>query len=245
MKTSSAPLRSRAGFTLVEVMISLTIVVLVLSLALSTFLFGLKAMYRDMERLQTNASLRSFTAQISKETIDASEFYVFPLYTALDGNVDLTNDVSTLTADSFDTFLAYGDCLVLITRVSVDDTTANIRQIRIYYRQVTNSNNDGPIRYWESTDYGSSGTSTSLTALLNAINLNATPAYSGSRVLAKIARGRRIGSTSNYYPIFSTESATTTPTNENVSINVEFLNGSSINNLLSSSSFNYTISPRR
>jgi len=253
MKTQSSLRRSGpAGFTLVEVMISMTIVVLVLGLCLSTFLFCLKAMYRDMERLKTNASLRSFTAQISKETVDASEYYLFPLYTALDGNVNLSTapiDTSSWVTDSYGSSYAYGDCLVLVTRVSEATTNSAIRQFRIYYRRVTNSNNDGEIRFWESQDYGLTSTQTDLTALLNTVNLNTTPAYSGSRVLTKIARGRKKPgwSASNliYYPIFCTESATTTATNQNVSINVEFINGTSVNNLLSSSSFNYTISPRK
>jgi hypothetical protein len=36
-----------------------------------------------------------------------------------------------------------------------------------------------------------------------------------------------------------------TPTNDSVSINVEIINGTTANSMLSSSSFNYTISPRR
>jgi hypothetical protein len=47
------------------------------------------------------------------------------------------------------------------------------------------------------------------------------------------------------YPAFSTESPNSTPINGFVAINLEFVNGSTVNNLLSSSSFNYTISPRR
>ena len=47
------------------------------------------------------------------------------------------------------------------------------------------------------------------------------------------------------YPAFSSESPDSTATNGFISINLEFINGTTINNLLSSSSFNYTISPRR
>ena len=47
------------------------------------------------------------------------------------------------------------------------------------------------------------------------------------------------------YPMFSTESATQTSTNGFISINIEFINGMTQNDLLSTSSFNYTISPRR
>ena len=53
------------------------------------------------------------------------------------------------------------------------------------------------------------------------------------------------GTTNNFYPIFSSEAPTITASNESFSINVEFINGTTVNNLLSSSSFNYTVSPRR
>lgn len=245
MKTSPAP--RRAGFTLVEILISLTIVTTVSAMALSSFLMGLRFMYKDTQRLMTNARLRSFTAQIAKETVDASDFYVFPSYKTLDGNVDLAADVAPLAADSYGTQLAQGDCLVLITRVNVDDTS-NIRQFKIYYRHVASQDNEGALRYYESQDYGASGTTSSLTTLLNAVNLNSSPLITGSKELANRAKGRPIpGATATplFYPIFSTESPTPTPVNETVSINVEFINGSTINHLLSSSSFNYTISPRR
>jgi hypothetical protein len=51
--------------------------------------------------------------------------------------------------------------------------------------------------------------------------------------------------TNDFYPIFSSESSTATPVNDGVSINVEIINGTTAANQLSSSSFNYTISPRR
>ena len=255
MKTQNpSPRSGTAGFTLVEVMVSMTIVTIVMGLCLSTFLFCLRTMYKDMERLKTNASLRSFTAQISKETVDASEYYLFPLYTTLDGNVNMATapiDTSSWLADAFGSTLAYGDCLVLVTRADESSTNSSIRQWRIYYRVVTNTNNDGEIRFWESQDYVATGVAppVDVTAMLNSVNLNTTPQYPGSRVLTKIARGRKkptwTASSPAYYPIFCTESATTTATNQNVSINVEFINGTSADNMLSSSSFNYTISPRK
>lgn len=254
MKKQSFSRRAPAdAFTLVEVMISMTIVVMVMGMAMSTYLFGLRTMYKDTQRLITNANLRYFVAQVSKETLDASEFYIFSTYTKLDGSVDLNTDVTTITSDSFGTDIYHGDCLVLVTRVSLD-TLAAVRQFRIYYRVVTNSNQEGGIRYYESQDYGTtgaltSGVATPLATLLNGVNLNSNPAYAGSgtnRILAPRARGRPTASNSAvYYPIFSSELPTLSVTNESVSINVEIINGSTVNNLLSSSSFNYTISPRR
>lgn len=235
-----------AGFTLIEVMISMTIAVLAMGMALSTFLFGLRMMYKDNVRLETNASLRAFMAQISKETLDASEFHLFPSYEKLDGDVDLLADVSPLTTDPYGADIAHGDCVVLVTRTAVT-SDAKVRKFRIYYRVVTeaNHNDEATIRFYASPDWGAAGNNSPLTTLLNAVNLVATPQLAGSKQLADRAKGRRIGATSAFYPIFSSEAPTVTANNESFSINVEFINGSTANNLLSSSSFNYTVSPRR
>lgn len=270
MKTPRPHPAGRAGFTLVEVMISMTIVTLCMGMCLSTFLFGLRMMYKDNVRLQTNTSLRYFTSQLAKETVDSSEFYLFPDYTALDGSVDIdasdgASDLAVAVDDGNGTLLASGDCIVLVTRTSVT-TGSLVRQFRIYYRvcKVADVNYQAPIRYYESTDWGSSGTTDTITTLLNAVNLStntnytkntatqtitSTSAYAlsghSNRQITPTAKGRRIGSTSNYYPIFCSEGPVVTATNENFSINVEFINGTSAINMLSSSSFNYTVSPRR
>jgi len=234
-----------SGFTLPEVLISLGVVSLVLAATMSTFLFGYRMMYRDSQRLATNATLRYFVAQVSHETLDASEFYIFQDYRALDGNVDLEDDVTTSVTYVDGVNVYHGDCLVLVTRVNLD-ASARVRKFRIYYRVATDPSVEAPIRYYESTDYGASGTATSLTTLLNGVNLRNNPNVSGSRQLAERSRGRPVDSDPRkIYPIFSSEFPTLTKTNENVSINVEIINGSTVNNLLSSSSFNYTISPRR
>ena len=272
MKTSFLRSRRSTGFTLAEVMISMTIVSMVMAMCMSTFLFGLRAMYKDTQRLATNANLRSFMAQISKETLDASYFYLFGYYTKLDGNIDLTADPAFMTqindaADNdYDKWVAQGDCLVLVTRTSQFRTT-DIRQIRIYYRVVTaqslvvggvqvGRNGQVALRYYETADWGE-GTSrasnghSNLTTELNLINLNSSPTLAGSRLISSRTIGRTVPSpytpytAGDRYPAFSSESPDASVTNGFVSINLEFINGSNALNLLSSSSFNYTISPRR
>ena len=272
MKTSfhSSRARPNAAFSLVEIMISMTIVTLVMGMCMSTFLMGLKMMYKDNVRLATNTSLRYFTAQMAKETVDSSEFYLLPDYMSLDGSVDIDNsdgasDMAVPADDGNGTMLASGDCIVLVTRTSIT-TGALVRQFRIYYRvcKTADVNYQAPIRYYESQDYGTSGTATTIGALLNAVNLNTNTTYTKTtatqtisstssyartgdrnRQITATAKGRRMGSTTNYYPIFCSEGPIVTATNENFSINVEFINGTSAINMLSSSSFNYTVSPRR
>jgi prepilin-type N-terminal cleavage/methylation domain-containing protein len=267
MKTISSRRRSRqSAFTLVEVMISMSIVCTVMALSMSTFLFCMRTMYKDLQRLSTNGSLRSFMAQVSKETLNASYFYLFPHYTALDGSVDLTTDYANMdqqlpdfTDDDYDKWIAHGDCLVLVTKTSLYRTT-DIRQIRIYYRNTTDqatANGESHLRYYETSDWGegTAGDPTNghndLAAELNAINLSTDFAYTGSKLITERSKGRIVDPvTTGYtagdrYPIFSTESPSQNPSTGFISLNVEFINGTTVNNMLSSSSFNYTISPRR
>lgn len=250
MNPSPSRRRPVAGFSLVEVMISMAVVTLVMGMCMSTFLFGMRMMYKDNVRLQTNTNMRYFTAQMAKETVDASEFYLFPDYRRLDGSVDIdasdgSSDLAVPADDGNGTMLANGDCIVLVTRTTVA-TGGLVRQFRIYWRVATTAtvNNTAPIRYYESADFGATGTATALTTLLNAVNLNASPSTIGRQITAQ-AKGRRIGSTTNNYPIFCSEGPVVTATNESFSINAEFINGNSVTNLLSSSTFNYTVSPRR
>jgi len=270
MKTRQPSLRvpMSVGFTLVEIMISMTIVSIVMSMCMSTFLFGLRTMYKDTQRLMTNASLRSFMAQISKETLDASYFYLFPYYTALDGSINLDTDYAPLSFtdaadDDYDKWIAHGDCLVLVTKTALYRTT-DVKQIRVYYRVTAdqgstanaNLNAEAQIRYYETADWGEGSAATSnghsdVTAELNLINLKANPSLVGSKLLNARSKGRPVPSpytpykAGDLYPVFSSESPSASATNGFISINVEFINGSKLNNLLSSSSFNYTISPRR
>ncbi len=254
------PLHSDRGFTLVEVMISMAVCVSVLAMALSTFLFGLRTMYKDTIRIQTNAAMRYFTAQMAKETVDASEFYLFPDYKKLDGSVDIadivpithpTNDLAVIDGSGN----ASGDCIVLVTRTSLA-TGGKIKQIRVYFRVVAAANvaDTAPIRYYEGQDYdpnndGSGGSSTALTTLLNAINIATNEKYAASgatnRQITDAAKGRKSDSTSTYYPMFCSDSPYLTAVNQSFSINVEFVKGNSVINMVSSSSFNYTVSPRR
>ncbi len=246
MKTPSRAPRSRsAGYTITEILVTMTISGLVAAGTLSVFVMGMKVMYRDIERLSTDSTLRQLTLHVAKETIDSTEFFLFPTYESLDGAVDLVNDLSPLDPEEPDVGelqLASGDCLVLVTRVNIDNTS-NVRQWRVYYRPVKSAATQGPLRYFESPDYGANGTATSLSALVNAVNLKQKPAFPGSRVLATTSRGRP-KSGGGYFPVFSTEATVPTATNYSISLNIEVINGKA-ENLLSSSSFNYTISPRR
>lgn len=259
------------GFTLVEIMISLTICMAVMGMCVSTFIYGLRTAYKDTERLKTNGSLRAFMSQISKETLDASFFYLLPSYSGLDGSINLATDVVPMTQidnaadDDYDKWVGHGDCLVLVTNTSTFRTT-DIRQIRIYYRLAVNQagrNAESELRYFETADWGegppddnnpatteTNGRS-NITTELNLINLNANPNLTGSRRITTRTKGRLVPAPylpyamNDRYPIFCSEAPDSTTANAFVAVNVEFINGGTKDNIISSSSFNYTISPRR
>jgi prepilin-type N-terminal cleavage/methylation domain-containing protein len=249
MNTSPRTSKKNHGFTLVEIMFSMTISVLVIGLTLGLFLQCLRIMYYDSVRLDTNANLRKFIAHISKEGLDASEFYLFPSYQTLDGDVSLDTDVSATTTDPYGKTVAHGDCIVLVMRTS-SAAEAPIRQFKIYYRVATAAarNDLSPIRFYDSGDVTATGphiTKADLEALLDSVNLSGTPSITGSRLMAEQAKGRLIPASTNSHPIFSSESPTVTPTNESFVINTEIVQGSGTSRMISSSSFNYIITPRR
>jgi hypothetical protein len=220
--------------------------------------------------LETNAALCAFTAQISRETINSSEFYLFPDYTALDGTLDLdasdgVADMSVPLDDGNGTTLAGGDCVVLVQRTTTLRGSL-VRRFRIYFRACRTSDTSlaAPLRYYESHDWGPNGTPESIESLLNAVNLKDNTSYSldpasqtvvssssyalvghSNRLIAARAKGTKDRSGTRRYPIFCSESPMLSATNENFSINVEFIAGGRTDNILSSSSFNYTVSPRR
>lgn len=234
-----------SAYTLVEVMISVTVLSILMGMTLSTFLFGLRMMYKDNERLETNTTLQYFMAQVAKQTLDASEFYIFPNYATLDGTVDSANDLTTATTDSYGVDLYHGDCLVLVTRTTLDEGS-NIRKFCIYYRTTDDPDSEGAIRYYEGKDYGTSGTTDTLDELLADVDLKDHPEISGSTQIAARCLGRpKSDGSGDRFPIFCSKAPTVSSENESVSINAEVINGSDVNNLLSSSSFNFTISPRR
>lgn len=247
MSTLPSPARRTAGFTVAEILITMTIGTLAMAGALGVLITGMRAMYRDTQRLATDSALRRLTMHVTKETVDSSEFYVLPTYESLDGSINLETDISPLAPEDPEPGqpqLAAGDCLVLVTRKTVEKT-ANVRQFRIYYRVAKVASAEGPLRYYESTNYGTDGTTTALATLLNGVNLKTTPTLTGSRVLAEKTRGKPKKDGSGYHPVFSTEATVPSATNESVSLNIEVITGTTVNNLLSSSTFNYTISPRR
>jgi len=238
---------SGAGFTLIEVMMSTMIVGLVMGLSLNAYINGMKIMYKDSQRLATNATLREFIAHMAAKTLDATNFYVFPNYQSFDGSVNLSTDPTTLATDACGTYIANGDCLLLVSLTDQTNAASNIQEFCIYYRVTTSTETQAPIWFYDSGDFGPGGTSTPLATLLNAVNLKTNPYPAGAQMIVPNALGRLMTTPAPptyHYPIFMAEAPNSQALNAAVSINVNIINGSSADNILSSSSFNYTVSPR-
>lgn len=235
------------GFTLSEVLITASLGVTTLGLAMGAFLFGMKASVKDTQRLSTNADLRYFTAHLSKKSIEATGFYLFPSYKQLDGGVNLSTDLSADEATATSDFLYHGDCVVLEIRTDTS-STSKIRQLKVYYRVPPTSSGTlsvsegGPVRYLEGRDYGTTGTTSDIVTLLNQINLSDNPNPSGAVTLVPSAIGNpRPSPAVGNYPIFCTvDSVVPSSQSQNLSINAVIVSDGVPN----ASSLNYTISPR-
>ena len=241
------------AFTLVEIIVTATIMLIGTVLIADAFLFMLRIMFKDSQRLETNAALRGTIARMTGECMDASQYYVFPTYQSISSTVNVATDTASATALTTTTYqgatsttsstpMFLGDCLVVVTLVSDLSLSSNIRQFRIFYRIVTAPEQDGELRMYKSADYGAStGTALPINTLLRSVNLSSNPRPTGSIKLAPLVHGRQIPSTAGVYPIFSSTTNIPSPSPQFVTVNMEIVGASH----LSSSSLNYTIAPRK
>lgn len=259
--------RSSAGMTLVEIMVAMTIVVMAVGGALSVFLSGLKMMYKDSQRLENNRTLRSFLSKVSAKAVDSTEFYLLTNYASIDGSIDLStgdpaswpgsSNIAAPTANAYGSNTANGDCLVLISRTNTT-SSGQIYAVRVFYRYTTSVSNQAPLRMYEMLFAGgpATGTTATVNTVLNSISINRgvgqySDTVAGTAVATTVVQladksiGRIDTVTGTRLPIFAAEVPYPQPVQENVSINVEVINGINQNDKISSSSFNYIISPRK
>ncbi len=264
MKPYSQNYRHR-GFTLTEVLISMSIATAVLGMSLSVFLYGARIMYHDSQRLETDRSLRQFMQQITSNTLESSKFYIFPSYKELDGSVDF-DDVSAIDAS---TNLADGNCLVLVTHDSLASNNPGVLRIQVYFKGDTYADGSGNVLYL-SRKYSSSSNATSLkieavnttatvetllnadfdlksTTVVNSVTKAIVCSLADTKNVATRVMGRpkppSVVIPPFIYGIFT--SPTPRDSSAELSINAELINGTSALSQCSSSSLNYTINPRR
>jgi len=138
--------RRRRGFTLVEALISMSLVGLCTVGIVAFTRQGLKMYYMDRARLMINRDIRSFTAKLDSDAVTANFFCIYP-----DFATRTTGSGATL-ADAAVVYGQVGDFLVLVyTDPSMTGQGVSmVTKIVGYYRQVTDATlNYGPVRRFE------------------------------------------------------------------------------------------------
>lgn len=158
MKISRRP---RQGFTLVEILITTTLLGFVTFGLFRVFIQALDVYKYDIGKLTVNRDMRRFTTEMSENATYANYFRIFASHTDLSRTVDVLVDPSdpdqgftTAIADSSLTKGLSGDCLVLVYKDPADDR--KIARLRIYFRVPGNASpspkegirvtNKGPVR---------------------------------------------------------------------------------------------------
>ncbi len=148
MKTSSPRPR---GFTLVEIMVAMTIMVMIFAGLLRVFLQVLGTYTFDTAKIQINHDIRTFTASMSENATYANYFKIFPSYTNLTRTAttlvnpnDPDQGFTTALTDTSVNDGQSGDCLVLVYKDLTDDT--KISRIIVYFRSPDPVTNIGPVR---------------------------------------------------------------------------------------------------
>jgi len=236
MRTILAPLRRNSrGFTLVEIMISVTIIGLT-SIGIIGFLRqGLKMYYADRARLMINRDIRTFTDKIDTDAVDANFFCLYPSFaTTYNGSGGTATDAAVADGQ-------VGDFLVLVFVLPKNTSGVSlIYQIVGYYREVTNTTlNTGPVHRF----------SVDLSA--NPVDVTSAPMYS---ILATYVTG-----SASSYPVvtqlaqgLATPSPSVTPAlfynfqNRSVMVNAQISESLSENGLTTTAgnTYNFSVSPR-
>ena len=132
-------LRRPRGFTLVEIMVAMTLMVIISAGLLRVFLQVLNTYTYDSAKLQINHDIRTFTSSMSENATYANYFKIFPAYNNLSRSVttlvnpnDPDQGYTTAMIDTSVGDGASGDCLVLVYKDTTDDT--KIGQIICYFR---------------------------------------------------------------------------------------------------------------
>jgi len=136
----------RRAFTLVELMIAMSIAVVAIGISAMFMTNASKMVYDSSKRLELNSKVRIFTDRFAKETIDANAFFVLQNYSGLDGSADLIGaDSDSLAINRPVASGLSGDCIVLEYRDD-PDSRSSITRVRIYYRDTLVVSEPAPIR---------------------------------------------------------------------------------------------------
>ncbi len=146
--------RQRCGFTLVELLVGMTISLVVLGGSISVFLLGSSTAATGTGRLLINRDIRNFTNEMVENARYAD---YFKTYTSFTDRTEVNDGGS-------------GDFLVLVHRDISDNN--KISRIIGYYRYTTDTETEGPVLMFDTTYSPSS--SSALADLLPATGVNGT-----------------------------------------------------------------------
>jgi prepilin-type N-terminal cleavage/methylation domain-containing protein len=144
MKSASLrPSHPRAGFTLVETLVAVTLIGLTMTGVLVFMHQGLKMYYLDRGRTMVNRDMRSFTSKLDTDAVTSNYFRIYP-------------DFSTRTLDDgSDAAKADGEVgdFAVFVFTEPDSTSAGVDRItRLvgYYREITDADhNTGPVHRFD------------------------------------------------------------------------------------------------
>lgn len=143
--------RLRRGFTLVEMLVAVTILGLISAVLMRTFLQVLNIYFYDTAKLQINKDIRTFTAAMSENATYANYFKIFPAYDNLSrttptlvNSSDPDQGYTTALTDTSCADGLSGDCLVLVYKDTANDTL--ISRIIVYFRSPDATTGIGPVR---------------------------------------------------------------------------------------------------
>ena len=143
----------RHAFTLVEVMIATSLMVMIGAVILRTLMQVLNTYTYDTAKILINHDIRRFTAEMTENATYANYFRIFPAYNNLNRTVetlinpsDPDQGYTTALADTSVGDGLTGDCLALVYKDLADDT--KISRIICYFRSV-DSTGTGPVRKFD------------------------------------------------------------------------------------------------
>lgn len=147
--TSARP-SGPVGFTLIEVLVSLTIFGLAMVGSLGFLLQSLNTYSYDTGKLYVNRDIRTFTSELTDNATYANYFMIFPSFTTRSATTTV-NGASVTTDTSVNDGLS-GDFLVLVYKDDADDTKVN--RLVGYYRDPadpSSTTSQGPVRTFDIT----------------------------------------------------------------------------------------------
>ncbi len=178
MKKTLSPFRTlRAGFSLVEAMVTTGILGLVTVGTLGFFVQSMNIFSYDSGKIMVNRDIRKFTSEMTDNATYANYFLIFPAFDnrTVSQNVTdpVTGAVTSVTSDTSVNDGLSGDFLVLVYKDDADPNKTS--RLVGYYRAVSSSdvNAEGPVRKFDvSFSPSSSGAVWTLLPATSTMNTN-------------------------------------------------------------------------